>query len=704
MSSRHPRFTTLCQQLLTLAVVCAALTPAATVMTLELVPEGPAGLGASGAGGADLSAYTAANQVPTQVPTGAVDPQVREVALTAPAGARLAPGALKAQTRRVAAGTELVSTPQRVTGYGAVGVTWAHGVQLDEEQIGVQVRTRQDGAWSGWSDVEYHDEHAPDPDSEEGRQARPGTEPVVVGDVDEVQVKVDTRKAPPSGMSLAVIDPGTPAHTARELPAIDTGTLPSARTLPGAAPEGTEGTEGTEGEAALARARVTPRPVIYSRAQWGANERMRDASSLHYYEVHAGFVHHTVNANDYRPADVPGILRGIYAYHTRSKGWSDIGYNFLVDRFGRIWEGRAGGVDRPVVGAHTLGYNDYSFAMSAIGNFDTARPSSAMLQAYGALFSWKLSLHGVSAASTRQRVGDRSFRAINGHRDAGSTACPGRYLYAQLPRIRELAARNQVSFAGRQLESNLIGSDQPDLIARRTADRYAAILPIVKRADGRYRFGRAVRTNVLLSRANRLLAVGDWNRDGHNDIVTRSASSGILYVRLGNGTARFGESQRIGGGFGSIQLLEAVGDVTGDGYPDLMGQRSGGPMLIWPGNGLKGFKTPYVAFSNVKAGNQIGIGRWNGDGAPDSLFRQGSTLTMRAGNGPGGLTGSSARIGLDLRPYDWVVGISDVALSGHADLVVRNRTTGMVSLVQGSTSGVAAPVELGRAPGYDLVG
>ena len=130
---------------------------------------------------------------------------------------------------------------------------------------------------------------------------------------------------------------------------------------------------------------------------------------------------------------MPGIIRGIYAYHTQSKGWSDIGYNFLVDRFGRIWEGRYGGVDRPVVGAHTLGYNDYAFAMSAIGNYEIAQPSDAMVQAYGALFAWKLSLHGVDASSTRQRVGPDTFQAINGHRDAGQTACPGRVPLRQAP-------------------------------------------------------------------------------------------------------------------------------------------------------------------------------------------------------------------------------------------------------------------------------
>ena len=697
MSPRHRPFTTLCQQLLTLAVVCAALTPAATVMTLELVPEGPSA--AVPDGGAVAGAYVAANQVPTRVPTEAVDPVVREFALTAPAGARVAPGALKAQTRRVASGTEVVSTPQQVNGFGSIGVTWAHGVQLADDQIGVQVRTQDGGAWSDWSDVEYHDDHGPDPTSDEGRKARPGTDAVVIGDVDQVQVKVDTREVPPSGLTLAVIDPGKARHTARQLPAIDTGALPETPTL-----EDTEtATTADEGQATLARARVTPRPVIYSRAQWGANEKLRDRSSLHYFEVHAGFVHHTVNANNYSAADVPGILRGIYAYHTRSRGWSDVGYNFLVDRFGRIWEGRAGGVGRPVVGAHTLGYNDYSFAMSAIGNFETARPSSAMLQAYGVLFGWKLSLHGVGAGASRQRVGDRTFPAINGHRDAGSTACPGRYLYAQLPQIRQLAQRAQVGWSGRQLESNVLGSAHPDLLARRASSKRLTVIPIVPKAGGGYRLGRAMPTRIDLSQANRVLNAGDWDRDGHTDMITRNRTTGTLFIRSGNGKGAYGSARLLGRGFGRVGLLTAVGDMTGDGWPDLMGQPSGGAMRIYPGVGRNGLAHSYVAYSAVKGDRQVAIGRWTGDGAPDVLLRQGRALWARDGNGPGGLTGSPRKVGLDLRPYDWVVGISDIGLGGHPDLVVRTRATGQVWLVRAAMTRMSAPELLGRAGSYDMV-
>jgi uncharacterized protein with LGFP repeats len=189
--------------------------------------------------------------------------------------------------------------------------------------------------------------------------------------------------------------------------------------------------------------RVAPKPYIYSRAQWGANEKMRDQTMPSYGTVKAGFIHHTVNANNYSAAQVPALLRGIYAYHTQSRGWRDIGYNYLVDRFGRIWEGRWGGVDKAVVGAHTLGYNEVSFAMSAIGNYDIANPPQAVLTAYARLFAWKLSLYNIRADGSHVWVKNRWLHAINGHRDVGQTACPGRYLYAKIPYIRTLAQAYQ---------------------------------------------------------------------------------------------------------------------------------------------------------------------------------------------------------------------------------------------------------------------
>ena len=134
-------------------------------------------------------------------------------------------------------------------------------------------------------------------------------------------------------------------------------------------------------------------PPIFTRAEWGADESLRDGSPNYSSTIKAGFVHHTASANGYSAAEVPKILRGIYAYHTKSNGWSDIGYNFLVDRFGRLWEGRYGGISKPVIGAHTGGFNTDTFAVSAIGNYDKVAAPAAMTDAISRVLAWKLSLH-----------------------------------------------------------------------------------------------------------------------------------------------------------------------------------------------------------------------------------------------------------------------------------------------------------------------
>ena len=285
--------------------------------------------------------------------------------------------------------------------------------------------------------------------------------------------------------------------------------------------------------AALTAAVFTPQPVIYSRAQWGADERIRDKSSLHYGDVHAGFVHHTVNANDYTRAEVPGLLRSIYAYHVKSRGWSDIGYNYLVDRFGRIWEGRYGGVDRAVVGAHTLGYNDDSFAASAIGNYELVRPSQAMLQAYAALFAWKLSLHGVDASSTQQYVTTRWFQAINGHRDAAATALPGPVPLRQDPGDPAAGRGRPAGLVGRQLESNLASTPTPDLVVRRASDGEAFVIP----TGGLIHFPAPTTVASGVTGATGVLVTADVTGDGRNDLLVRQ-SDGSVAVRPGEAGRR----------------------------------------------------------------------------------------------------------------------------------------------------------------------
>src|SRR5262245_61368101 len=338
-----------------------------------------------------------------------------------------------------------VSDPEPVTGYGIVGATWQGH---EPGTLALQVRTLDNGDWSDWQPLPWDDEHAPDPGTEEARNARVGTDPVVVGDVDQVQVRATSASGEaPRDLELSVVDPGVSAADDDPVAPTTTAGTSRAGTATAAGPVAFSASE----SALSARAAVNnppgvraPKPRIRSRKAWGANESLRSGTPS-YGTVKAGFVHHTVNANDYTRAEVPAIIRGIYAYHTQSNGWSDIGYNFLVDRFGRIWQGRFGDVNRNVIGAHTYGYNDVAFAMSAIGNYDIKQPSRAMLRAYGKLFGWKLGQYGIAAGARHRVLHGHTFKAINGHRDSNlsSTACPGRYLYAKLPAIRKLAARWQ---------------------------------------------------------------------------------------------------------------------------------------------------------------------------------------------------------------------------------------------------------------------
>jgi uncharacterized protein with LGFP repeats len=192
-----------------------------------------------------------------------------------------------------------------------------------------------------------------------------------------------------------------------------------------------------------------PRPEIHTRKDWGANERWRNSRPKYNDKLKQVHLHHTANGNDYKRREVRGLLRSIYRYHTHNLGWSDIGYNVLVDRFGRAWVGRAGGVDKLVRGAHTLGFNHSSTGIAVIGNFETQAPRAEVVTMLVHLAAWKLDRYGrnpqgrttvTSQGSDLFAKGERvRLPVIDGHRDTNQTACPGQLLYDLLPDIRQRA-------------------------------------------------------------------------------------------------------------------------------------------------------------------------------------------------------------------------------------------------------------------------
>lgn len=192
-------------------------------------------------------------------------------------------------------------------------------------------------------------------------------------------------------------------------------------------------------------------PGVIARAAWGGDTvAPRDVPEIG--EVQLAFVHHTVNANHYGPDESAAMVLGIARYHRDVSGWDDIGYNFLVDRHGQVFEGRAGGMDQAVVGAQVQGFNHLSTGIACLGTFGAEALPDPAVEALARTIAWKLQAHGAPVSGTvtvQSRSGsedryaagtDVTLERVSGHRDGGKTECPGAALTAQLGDVRARAA------------------------------------------------------------------------------------------------------------------------------------------------------------------------------------------------------------------------------------------------------------------------
>lgn len=296
--------------------------------------------------------------------------------------------------------------------FSLVGVTWPYR-QGSEQVVVAKVRVRSHGVWSGWQRLTTTDAAA-----EPG--GRSGTDPLWVDEADGIQAEITTGGNPVPDAKVVLVDPGE---------------------RPGDAPAVLD--ENSEGvPQAVPRPAPYPMPRIVTRHGWGADEKLRarngkDCLRPHYGRtVRVAVVHHTAGSNRYTARQSAAIVRSIYAYHVKGRGWCDLGYNFLVDRFGRIFEGRYGGMALPVRGAHAGGgYNTNTTGISLMGSFDKQRPTNAMMEATARVIAWKLDAN-YRRPRTRQWVAGHWLNAVSGHRDTKSTECPGRYVYSRLPWLR----------------------------------------------------------------------------------------------------------------------------------------------------------------------------------------------------------------------------------------------------------------------------
>jgi flagellar hook assembly protein FlgD len=191
-------------------------------------------------------------------------------------------------------------------------------------------------------------------------------------------------------------------------------------------------------------------PALVLRAAWQADESIVRAKPSYAETLRMAHVHHTAGTNTYTRLEAAAVVRGIQTYHVKGNGWNDIGYNALVDRFGTVYEGRGGGIDRNVVGAHARGFNTGSFGIAVMGDFRTVAPPPAALDALVQALAWRLdlahvdplgTLNGISSGNERFGPGIPVFlRTISGHRDTGLTTCPGERLYALVPTLAQRVA------------------------------------------------------------------------------------------------------------------------------------------------------------------------------------------------------------------------------------------------------------------------
>ncbi|WP_306186350.1 FG-GAP-like repeat-containing protein [Streptomyces sp. MK5] len=622
--------------------------------------------------------------------------------------------------------------------FSLVGVSWTGAAKKLDGTAQVRTRDSESGRWSDWRNLELDVDPAVRPTS----RMRGASEPMWVGPSDGVEVQVvaedgTTSTGLPKGLKVDLVDPGIvtdaetrsigdrvqpaafaadaavgatdpatstdPAATpaASDTPvATDTATTPAATDTasptdtvsPTDSVSPTDQTSPIAGDSASASASpsatkptappstVTEPPII-SRAQWGADESQVQEPPSYIDKIQAVFVHHTADSNSYSCAQSASIVRGIMAYHIQVNGWNDLGYNFVVDKCGQIFEGRAGGVDLPVMGAHTYGFNSYSAGIAVLGNFQgdaakgipAGRPTRATLESVARLAAWKLGQYGGNPTGTVtltamedtgvwKKGQQATLNTISGHRDAFATECPGTNLYGKLGEIR----------------------------------RYAA-------SPG----------------ANSAIPTADFNRDGVNDLVAgvprESSGAGALVVVPGGtdgpvGSARIHLTQNSPGVPGasesgdSFGAATAWGDVNGDGSADLVigspgeddtiGHADRGMITVLYGPGLNSGYSYFnsgVTATGARLGSTVAVGDFNADGKAD---------VFAAGTGNGGswdarLTGGATQYG-KLTSATGSVAYLDAATGdfnrdGYADVALNyldQSGTGRVTWFKGTKSGL----------------
>ena len=396
----------------------------------------------------------------------------------------------------------LLTDPLEVDRFFVAGFTWTGGADLPDG-VRIYLRVRENGSWSPW----YLSEAA---DSGRDDRATPGTGEFVTGGADAIQASV-VGSSLPAGLKLALV-PSRPQG--EEVLGADDLTTTQAAPTPVIEDASATENQGTQVDPAAMRLPASPASVtrpaaasvaapatvpvvapaattanglpvaVTTRAEWGANASYMSWDPEYARAGHV-VVHHTAGTNSYSAGQSASIVRGIYYYHAVVLDWGDIGYNFLVDKFGTVFEGRSGSVAAPAgrmsIGAHARGVNTGTMGISMMGDYSTVSPSDAQLSSVGKMAGWFLKRAGISDVTgwaglhvwttERYQAGSTiSMPRILGHRDVGYTTCPGNVGYSKLGAIRAIAkAQGSSPQGGSSSAPSTVPQDHPGAVALRGA-------------------------------------------------------------------------------------------------------------------------------------------------------------------------------------------------------------------------------------------